>query len=157
MLLFVGLTFALNANSEEGEWVFQLWDINHNDAPISSLGFSVEPKVTFNDDQLIVTTKYYDVDFYDLNSIRKITYYFKLGTGINDIAADSPLMKFIGNDVVFTALKTGDNISVFTTNGIQVINKVITTNGDFTLPLSNLDQGVYLINVNGKTFKIVKK
>ena len=47
MLLFVGLTFALNAASaEECKWVFELW-ANEDDAPIAALGFSeFEPTVT---------------------------------------------------------------------------------------------------------------
>ena len=38
-----------------------------------------------------------------------------------------------------------------------VINKSINTDGEYALPLSSLSQGVYVVNVNGKTFKIVKK
>lgn len=157
MLLFVGLTFALNAASAECKWVFELWAIE-DDAPIAALAFSeFEPTVTFSDNQLIVTTKYFDVEFYDLNMIRKITYKIDEGSGINDIIADKPLMKFVGNDIEFTGVKAGDKISVFAINGIQIMDKKVAASGDFTLSLSNLSQGVYLININGRTFKIVKK
>jgi len=38
-----------------------------------------------------------------------------------------------------------------------VFTKTVSTNGEYAFPLSNLSQGVYVVNVNGVTYKILKK
>ena len=159
MILLLGMTFALNAASAESEckWSLEVWDTS-NDFPIGTFSFSdFEPTVTFNDGQLVVTTKYLDVYFYELNETRKLTYKNGEGSGINDIVAEKALMKFIGNDIVFTSLEKGTNIMVYAANGMLVMNKSVEDAGDCTLSLAGLSQGVYVISVNGKTLKIVKK
>ncbi len=159
MILLLGMTFALNAASAEPEckWSLEVWDTS-NDLPIGTFSFSdFEPTVTFNDGQLIVTTKYLDVYFYDLNETRKLTYKYREGSGINDIVAEKALMKFTGNNIVFTSLEKGTNIMIYAANGMLVMNKSVEDAGDCTLSLAGLNQGVYVISVNGKTLKIVKK
>ncbi len=159
MLLLLGMTFAFNVASAKSEckWALELWTVN-DVVPVNTLSFSdFEPNVTFSDGQLVITTKYFDVVFYDLSDIRKITYKYDEGSGINDIIADKSLMQFVGNDIVFTTLKAGDRICVYAANGTQVMNKVVAGNGETLLSVSGLSQGIYMINVNGKTFKILKK
>ena len=159
MLLLMCLTFGLEASSAESDskWSLELWYID-NDVPMGTFSFSdFEPKITFSEDELIVTTKYLDVFFYDLSEIRKITYKKENGTGVRDVIADNAKVKFIGDVIIFASLNEGDNISVFATNGVQVLNKYVSSNGALTLPLSDLNQGLYVIRVNNKSFKVVKK
>lgn len=159
LLLLVGMTFALNASSAENDckWVFELWSID-DDIPILKLDFAdFEPSVTFGDNQLVVTTKYLEVEFYDLNEIRKITYLFNDGSGINDVVAETAMIKFKGDVIEFTAFEKGSNILVYAANGMLLMKRTVSDSGDCTLSLSSLSQGVYVVNVNGKTFKIVKK
>lgn len=159
MLPLVVLAFALNAAAAEPEckWSLQLWNVD-DDVPIQTLSFAdFEPTVTFGDNQLIITTKFLEIDFYDLNEIRKITYLYEDGSGINDIVAEKATMKFNGEDIVFTALEKGTDISVYAANGMLMMKKNVANAGDCTLSLSRLSQGVYVISVNGQTFKIVKK
>ena len=159
MLPLVVLAFALNAAAAEPEckWSLQLWNVD-DDVPIQTLSFAdFEPTVTFGDNQLIITTKFLEIDFFDLNEIRKITYLYEDGSGINDIVAEKATMKFNGEDIVFTALEKGTDISVYAANGMLMMKKNVANAGDCTLSLSRLSQGVYVISVNGQTFKIVKK
>ena len=67
----------------------------------------------------------------------------------------STLKKMV--QIVFRNLKAGSNISIYAVNGIQMMNETIANDGEYTFQLSNLTQGVYVVNVNGKTYKIVKK
>ena len=89
MLLVVGVAFAFNANADSGKWVLQLWD--HTGQICGTYDLTIQPNVTFTEDQVVVTTDVADVFYY------------------------SPF------------------------------------------PLNSLSQGVYMVNVNGKTYKIVKK
>ena len=159
LLLLVGMAFALNASSAEKEcdWSLQVWNTSDG-SPVGTFSFSdFQPTVTFEDGQLVVTTQFLDVYLYDLNDVRKLTYLFDDGSGINDVMAEKALMKFNGTDIVFIALEKGTDIMVYAANGMLMMKKNVADAGDYTLSLSDLNQGVYLINVNGKTLKIVKK
>ena len=155
MLPLVGLTVALNASgAEQGcPWNFQLW--NNEGVPVFQLGFKHQPVVTFDDNQLIVSNAYADVYSFDLSEMWKITYY--LPSSVNEIDREATTIDFLGDNIVLHGLKNGDEITVFTVNGMQILDKKAENTGDCTLQLSGLAQGVYMINVNGKTFKIVKK
>jgi hypothetical protein len=87
----------------------------------------------------------------------KFTYEWGEGSGINNIAADNTSMKFDGSAIVFPALEAGSRIMVYASNGSLVMNKTVSEAGEYAFPLSSLSQGVYMVNVNGKTYKIVKK
>jgi hypothetical protein len=76
---------------------------------------------------------------------------------VNNIMADNNAMLFNGDAIVFPALEAGSNIAVYAANGALVINKTVSSAGEYAFPISSLSQGVYMVNVNGKTYKIVKK
>ena len=116
-----------------------------------------EPTVTFGDNQLTITTKFLEVEAYDLSEIRKITYQNDDGSGINDMVAEKATMKFMGEDIIFSSLEKGTSISVYSANGMLMMKKNVADAGDCTLSLTGLSQGVYVISVNGQTFKVVKK
>lgn len=153
MLLLAGITFAFNASAAGTDWKLQLFDREGTRIGIFSCDYN--PNVTFTDDQVIVTTDLADVYYYSLPNMWMFTY--DKGTAITDIAADRNAMQFDGNVIIFPALKAGTDIAVYAANGSLVMNKKAATAGDYTFSLSELNQGVYMINVNGKTYKIVKK
>jgi len=152
--MVVGTAFAFNANAA-GHWVMQLW--NDNKVEVGHFNLNQQPEVTFTEDQVIVTTDVADVFYYDLPTMWKFTYYYDPGSGIKDITSDDNAMTYDGNVIIFPALKAGTDIAVYGTNGALVMNKTVATDGQYAFPLSDLSAGVYMVNVNGKTFKIVKK
>ena len=129
MLLVVGVAFAFNASAESGKWVLQLWD--HTGQICGTYDLTIQPNVTFTEDQVVVTTDVADVFYYSLPNMWKFTYQWTPGSGLNNIAADNTMMKYDGSS--------------------------IGTAGEYAFPLNSLSQGVYMVNVNGKTYKIVKK
>jgi hypothetical protein len=42
-------------------------------------------------------------------------------------------------------------------NGTLVFSRTVQQAGKYSFPLSHLDKGVYVVSVDGLTFKIVKK
>ena len=48
-------------------------------------------------------------------------------------------------------------MSVYSLNGSLVFKKTVYHNGEYAFPLSNLNTGIYLVNVNGIIYKIQKK
>ena len=154
MLLFVGLTCGFNASASTPNWVLSIWDREGVDVATIALG--AEPNVTFEDNLVTVTNNIGDQLFFNLPDLWKFTYDHP--TSINDIAAnDATSMQCDGNSIVFNNLKAGANIAVYAANGTLVMNKRVAADGEYAFSLSNLSQGVYLVNVNGLTFKIAKK
>ena len=154
LLSMLGLTFAVNVSAADNNtYSLVLWD--HSGAIVGSYELAYSPNVTFADDQVIVTTSVADVYYYALPEMWKFTYTSKI-SGINNILADNA-MKFNGDAIIFPALEAGNSIAVYATNGTLVLNKTVSAAGEYCLPLSSLSQGVYMVNVNGKTYKIVKK
>ena len=153
MLLLVGMTFAFNASAVVPNWQLHLYD--HEGTRVGIYPCASNPHVTFTEDQVIVTTDVAEVYYYSLPDMWMFTY--DAGTGITDIAADKDAMQFDGSVIIFPALKAGTDIAVYAANGSLVMNKQATTAGDYMFSLSELSQGVYMVNVNGKTYKIVKK
>lgn len=153
MLLSVGLSFALSASGSETSWKLQLWDNDGTRLDIYELKYT--PKVTFTETEVVVTTSVADVYFYSLPDMWKFTY--ESTTGIDEVAAADASMKFDGQSIVFHGLNAGSDIAVYAVNGVQVMSKTVNAAGDYSFSLSSLSQGVYVVNVNGKTFKIVKR
>jgi len=165
LLLLVGMTFALNASSAEKGcyWSLEVWNTS-DDVPVGTFSFSdFQPTVTFEDGQLIVTTQFLDVYLYDLNDVRKLTYLYDDGSGINDVMAEKALMKFNGTDVVFTALEKGTDIMVYAANGMLMMKKNVADagfstdweTGEITVsPQVFDDKWAFPYVTAGKTYKV---
>ena len=77
--------------------------------------------------------------------------------GVADLQTEASPFKFDGSVLFFPALKANSTVSVYTLNGTLVFKKTVHQNGEYAFPLSNLNAGIYMVNVNGLTYKIVKK
>jgi len=157
LILLVSISFATNASAFTAtpKYKLVLWEKNG-----LTTDFLLENGVTitFNDGKLVITNDVADILDYDLDGIWKWTYEDTgdHGSGIQSISSDYSV-QFGGDMIVFRNLKAGSNISIYAVNGIQMMNETIANDGEYTFQLSNLTQGVYVVNVNGKTYKIVKK
>lgn len=161
-LLLVALSFAFNASADDclNKYMIGVWEFGDR-MPVAEFRLEYGATVTFNEGQIIITNDVADIIFErNLDEVWKLTYRNFVDpnpSSIQSIVDDVDGMKYDGNVVMFPSLKAGSNIAVFAANGMVLINKSITTDGEYSLPLTGLSQGVYIVNVNGKTFKIVKK
>ena len=79
-----------------------------------------------------------------------------LTRSIEKTAADSQL-RSDGEYLVFGGnVKAGD-VKLYTSDGVEVATKFTTASGGLRLRLSSLRKGVYLININGRTSKFMKR
>lgn len=130
--------------------------ITSKDGKTVAYTFAEEPKVSFSDTELIVTAKDATVN-YPLSNMALITYKLGTPTGITNIATGETTFRMDGSALVFPSLAAGSKVTVSTTAGAVVLSKKIGTAGKYSFPLSGLANGVYMVSVNGQTFKIVKK
>ena len=153
LLLLLGIAFAMGANAQSN-YKLVVWE--KGGAVVGNYELTYTPKVTFTETEMIITTSLADVYYYGLPNMWKLTYE-SVPTSVNNIMADNNAMLFNGDAIVFPALEAGSNIAVYAANGALVINKTVSSAGEYAFPISSLSQGVYMVNVNGKTYKIVKK
>ena len=116
-----------------------------------------KPLVTFSESVLIISTEHSDISYYELDEVQKITYEKVNPTALNNVKADESSFKLNGESIVFNTLKANSTIAVFTVGGEMLFNKTFEEAGEYVFPISELSTGVYLIYVNGSTFKIAKK
>lgn len=114
-----------------------------------------KPKLTFTESELVVKAESIEVT-YDLEKISCFIYESGGMTGITDLETES-IFNFQNEALVFPALSANSTVSVCSLNGIFVFKKTVRVAGEYAFPLSNLNAGVYLVNVNGVTYKIMKK
>lgn len=114
-----------------------------------------KPKLTFTESELVVKTDSIEVT-YALEQMSRFTYESGSVTGITDLRTDTPF-SLINEALVFPALPANSMVSVYSLNGSLVFKKTIRTAGEYAFPLSGLNTGVYLVNVNAVTYKIIKK
>ena len=121
-----------------------------------AIALSKKPKVTFTETDLQITGKNIDVT-YALDNMIRFTYEKIDISAIKDITTEKVAFRFVGESLLFPALKANSTVSVYSLNGTLVFKKTVLAAGEYSFPISNLNTGVYLVSVNGLTYKIVKK
>lgn len=114
-----------------------------------------KPKITFTDTELIITTKSVEIA-YALSDMNLLTYENGETTGITNLHDNSDF-KLDGNAIVFSKLKAKDIVSLYSINGVLVFKKTVTVDGEYAVSLNDIETGVYVVSVNGLTYKFMKK
>ena len=117
---------------------------------------SERPRVSFSEDSLIITSEATVVN-YPLTDMWKFTFSEEdEDTGVNNIPADEASLSINSGVIVLSGCKEGSTARICTTGGTVVHNEKLSSDS-WTYPLSLLPSGIYLVTINGTTFKIAKK
>lgn len=147
------LSFSLVAKAEDNPTSLVVWA---KDGTKVAYALAEKPKVTFTETDLIITATGVEVS-YALGNMARFTYESNDETSIVNLQSDESPFKLSGGSLMFPALKVNSTVSIFTPNGTLVFKKTVRQNGEYAFSLSNLNAGVYMVNVNGLTYKIMKK
>lgn len=115
-----------------------------------------KPKISFTDTTLIISVKDAEVS-YPLEDMLRFTYEDNTSMAITNLQTDKSIFKLDGEFLLFPALKANSTVSVYSLSGTLVFKKTVRQNGEYAFALSSLNSGVYMVNVNGLTYKIVKR
>ena len=153
-LLALLLSFTcLSAMADEPKTQLVVWA---KDGTKVAYALAEKPKVTFTETDLVIKAKGVEVN-YSLVNMARFTYETNDETTIVNLQTEESLFKLTGESLLFPSLKANSTVSVYSLNGTQVFKKTIRQKGEYAFPLSNLSAGVYMVNVNGLTYKIVKR
>lgn len=154
--IFITLLFScvcLSSFADEPTTELVIWSIDGTQVAYALVD---KPKITFNETDLVISVN--DIDIrYNLYYLERITYNNSTGIEKIDLKTDEPLFKLDGESLLFPSLKANSTVSIFSLSGSLVLRKTISCNGEYIFPLSNLNTGVYMVNVNGLTYKITKR
>lgn len=62
-----------------------------------------------------------------------------------------------GESLHITGLKAGTRVAVNTLSGIKLAELNVNEDGDYIIPFPNFSDRIFLVTINGHTYKIVKK
>lgn len=147
-LIFLPLSLA---SQEKNTFV-----IYAKDGTKTSYALNEQPKLSFTETHLVITTNGIEVN-YDLDNMEKFTYEYSESSNVTDLRTDNPIIKLDGENLLLSALPANSSISIYSSNGTLVFQKDIRQAGKYAFPLSNLEKGVYIIKTNSLTHKILKK
>lgn len=152
VIILIALNCALRADAER---IVNLvvWT---NDGAKVAYALSEKPKVTFTEDYLVISA--YDVEVkYEIEKMSRITYEPVDMSEITDIESNDKSLKIDRNSLIFPDMKANSVVSVYALDGTLVFVKAVDCDGEYAFPLAKLSAGVYLVNVNGVTYKIEKR
>ena len=145
--------FCLTTMAEDVKTHLVVWA---KDGTQVAYALAEQPKITFTETDLVITSNGVEVN-YTLENMARFTYETNDKTAIINLQTDESPFKLDGESLLFPALKANTTVSVYALNGTLVFKKTVRQDGEYALPLSNLIAGVYMVNVNGLTYKIVKR
>lgn len=115
-----------------------------------------KPKVTFTETDLVITSNGIEVN-YVLENMARFTYEKSSSTRITNLENGETSFKLDGELLLFPSLKANSTIAIYSTNGTLVFKQIVRQNGDYSFSILHLNTGVYIVNVNGLTYKIIKR
>ena len=115
-----------------------------------------DPSVIFEDDGLVVRSNGMEAKF-AISDLLRWTYQQRTVSGISDATADKTHPFMEGDHLVVSQLKEGTTVRVYAADGREVLQKTMTRDGACRIPLNRLRTGVYVVQVNSLTYKILRK
>lgn len=129
--------------------VLWLSDGTKTDIEVSQL-----PQIKFENDKVIITSSVLNME-YKAEEVLRFTYKGE-GTAISPIQDEAGVSQENGR-LVFHGISSANQVSVYSTNGTRIPVSLSNNGGFYSLSLSTIPTGVYILKVNGKTSKFTKK
>lgn len=146
VLVFIAaLLSTLTMSAEEKSLIITFSDNTKAEYALTTL-----PDITMKNDKLTVKTTSTTAEF-DLYKVKTFT--FATSTGIQTV--DKQHFSLNGDVLVMDG--ESNKTRIFSIDGKSVSVDPIISNGKTIINLNALNRGVYIINVNGKSVKIIKK
>ena len=131
--------------------------IHQKDGQQFSFGFDDKPVITYTDTDLVLKTTKTEVQ-YPLASVAKFTF-----TDVEDAVipikqdSNAAQLELDGYVVSITGAKAGINVLVIGSDGKTLGTYKTDSDGSATFSVADLPQGLYIINSENLTCKILKK
>lgn len=146
--LLLGL-FVPTQAQDKATLVIWLSDGTKTDIEVSQL-----PQIKFENDKVIITSSVLNME-YNAEEVLRFTYKGE-GTAISPVQDEAGVSQENGR-LVFHGISSANQVSVYSAKGTRIPVRLSNNGGHFSLSLSSIPSGVYILKVNGKTSKFTKK
>ena len=113
------------------------------------------PITTFTKEDLVITTKTTQIS-YPMATIYRYTYE-DVPEGVNDVKNGGISISHDGDNIVVNGLGNGRSVTVYSVDGIQLLEKRSDGSKRTILSHSKLPAGVYVIKADNITYKFTKR
>ena len=141
--------FAQDVNPSDGTSLI-VW---HKDGTQIILNLSEKPKISYVGD--IVKIESSTTVEYQFQDIRKMSYIGDLSSDISDAIIEK-IQPFTsdGETITFLPVAKDMHVRIVLPNGMVFKEFVVKRNESYTFPLNSTSSKMYMININGVTYKI---
>lgn len=127
--------------------------LHHANGDTSEVELYTMPRIVMTADKMQIKSSVLDVE-YDKTDVLQFTFK-NVATGISTV--QSEMAYRIDEDcITFHGVPEADAVKVFNLKGVQLPIRLNAVGSDAVLSLAQLPQGVYLVNINGRTLKFVR-
>ena len=113
--------------------------------------------MTFEEGNLVIKTKDITIH-YVLKQMQRFTFENGQNVANTDLSSKEDIPFVMNTEyLLFPSLEKGASILIYTVQGQVVVKKTMVQAGDVSVPISQLQSGIYFVQVNGITYKIMKK
>lgn len=116
------------------------------------VNLSDDLSATFDEYNLLITDGDRNVTV-SRSDIKSFSFSENPASGIGNIAADGAAPVIVGGSMVFSDLPAGAVVAVYAVNG-ALLSQAEVDGGSYTLDLSTLPSGTFVVSVNGVAYKI---
>ena len=145
----VGVLLPLAAAAQEPNKLH----IHFADGTTTAIELYTRPQVTFEGDRVVVASPVATMS-YAAADVLRFTYSIN---GVPNSIGEVQASPAEGEQLTFDAAADASSVQLFAEDGKQMPVSLTTVNGRASLSLSSLPAGVYVLKVNGRTSKIVKR
>ena len=131
-----------------------------NDGSETGQLLSTVQKLSFSQDEMLVSFYAGTTDYYAISDIRKL--YFDIGASVADnIVSGSGTLSLYPNPAYENITIEGipedaENLRIFRSDG-QLVSMIKVTNSTMAIDLSGLTPGLYILNTHGSSLRFIKK
>lgn len=130
--------------------------IQYRDNQEITYSINQNSKLTFLDNQLIISQALGNIYYFDIDNIRKV--YFSNSNSLSNIPAQNNIKLYPNpskSQISLSNINSKTLISIYNIKGELMMSEIIYQ--DKSINISNLSNGIYIVKVGNKEFKLVKE
>ena len=151
-ILLVFLSLVISIPTMADNQVLQVWK---TDGQVLTIKLDEQPVTKYVDGNLVITTTLTSIT-YPLEQVRKYTYTSQTD-GFVSPKTIGVTFSADGEALTFNNLKPQTDIAVYNATGQLLLKQASSESGSATISCSHMPVGVYVVKVNGATYKISKR
>lgn len=147
----IGICFVASAQANPMQ--FSIYTLDEN---VSTYKLDDSPKIEVKDDHIIIFNNSIEIKF-DFANLQKLVYQSS-SSNIDAIQKTLQPVLFLDNNIInINPLEKEAQIDIYDTKGILLKSSILEANQLHEISISNLNQGLYIININNTSYKFLKK